>query len=47
MLGRIFRIITGTGCPICGGRVKLISADCVLGDTYKCIVCGRKLQEKR
>lgn len=46
MIGRLLRLALGTGCPVCGGRVKIIDSDCVLGDTYKCIVCGRKLKSK-
>ena len=42
MFGRIFRMITGTGCPICGGHLKLISHDCIEGDLVQCIVCGKK-----
>lgn len=45
MLGRIFRIITGTGCPICGGRIKIISHCCVTGDKYICTRCGAKLKD--
>ena len=46
MFGRIFRLMTGTGCPVCGGKVKMIDADCIFGDIYKCTVCGRKFQNR-
>lgn len=46
MIGRLFRLATGTGCPVCGGKVKMIDHDCVLGDVYVCRSCGRKFQNK-
>ena len=46
MIGLLFRLITNTGCPVCGGKVKMIDHDCVLGDVYVCKSCGRKLQSR-